>query len=170
VVRHDGVDDVMALTGVLPVLQPFTVAVVYRVRDRDEFRGVLSAAAASGVDHTSFWTFELASAASNAMQLYGRSADAVPLALIRQDSGDVQVAIWTVAAGSASLRDASAGVAASYGGSFGTPAAIVLGARYDGSPLNHAAVDVMATVGVSSALATTDQLKLIGWASARWGV
>jgi hypothetical protein len=170
VVRHDGIDDVMALTGTLPVLQPFTVAVIYRVRDRDDFRGVLSAATASGVDHTTFWTFELALAASNALQLYGRSEEAVPLALTRPDSGGVQIALWTVAAGNASLRDASAEVAGSYGGSFGTPAAIVLGARYDGSPFNHAAVDVMATVGVSSALATPDQLKLIGWASARWGV
>ena len=57
-----------------------------------------------------------------------------------------------------------------YGGSFGTPAAIVLGARYNAGPFNHAAVDVMATVGFTSALAASDQLKLIDWASAKWGV
>lgn len=170
VVRHDGVDDVMTMSGPLPALQPFTVATVYRVRNRGDFEGVLSAAAETGVDHADFWTFELATAASNQMQLYARSSEAVPLALTAADSGLAQIAIWGFASGNATLRDATAEVTGSYGGSFGTPATIVLGARYDGGPFNHAEVDVMATVGVSNALATADRLKLIEWASAKWGV
>lgn len=170
VIRHDGIDDVMSMAGTLPALEPFTVAAVYRVRNRGDFEGVLSAAAASGVDHTSFWTFELAAAASDQMQLYGRSTEAIPLALTTADGGAAQIAIWTAAAGNSTLRDATAQLGGSYGGSFGTPAAIVLGARYDGGAFNHAEIDVMATVGASGALAPSDQLKLIDWASVKWGV
>ena len=68
------------------------------------------------------------------------------------------------------LRDRAGQVSDSYGGSFGTPAAIVLGARYDAGPFNHAEIDVMGTVGVNSALAGSDQQKLIDWAIAKWGV
>ncbi len=58
----------------------------------------------------------------------------------------------------------------SYGGSFGTPAGIVLGGRYDGAPFGYAAIDVLATVGASRALSATDQQRLIDWASARWSL
>ncbi|MGH6896416.1 MAG: hypothetical protein ACREJ5_07700 [Geminicoccaceae bacterium] len=170
VVRFDGSDDVLSLGGTLPGLQPFTAAVVYRVRNRVDFEGVLSAAAASGVDHESFWTFETASAASGDMQLFGRSLEADQLTLTRADGGGAQIAIWTAATGNATLRDRIGEVSDSYGGSFGTPAAIVLGARYDAGPFNHGDVDVMATVGVNSALAAVDQQKLIDWAIAKWGV
>ena len=104
------------------------------------------------------------------MRLSGRSLEADPLQLDRPDAGAVQIAIWTAATGNATLRDADGDVADSYGGSFGTPAAIVLGARYDAGPFNHAEVDVMATVGVNSALAAVDQQRLIDWAIAKWGV
>jgi hypothetical protein len=75
VVRLDGVDDVLSMTGTLPVIQPFTVAVICGVRNRVDFKGVLSAAAATGLDHTSFWTFETATAASNNLQLFGSSVE-----------------------------------------------------------------------------------------------
>jgi hypothetical protein len=170
VVRFDGTDDVLNLTGGLPTLQPFTVAVAYRVRERVDFAGVMSAAAESGLDHESFWTFQTASAASNDMELLGRSLEADELALTRPDSDVAQIAIWTAATGSATLRDRAGAVNDSYGGSFGTPAAIVLGARYDAGPFNHAEIDVMGTVGMNSALAAPDQQKLIDWAIAKWGV
>ena len=172
VVHLDGVDDVLSMTGTLPALQPFTVAVIYRVRNRVDFEGVLSAAGATGVDHTSFWTFETAAAASNNMQLFGRSMEpgGLQMALSRADGGVTQIAIWTANAGSATLRDRTGAISDSYGGSFGTPAALVLGARYNAGPFNHAEIDVMGTVGVTTALASSDQLKLIDWASAKWGV
>jgi hypothetical protein len=169
-VGFDGDDDVLTLGGTLPALQPFTAAVVYRVRERGDFEGVLSAAAASGLDHESFWTFETASAASGDMQLLGRSLEADSLMLTRGDGGGVQIAIWTAATGAATLRDRIGQVSDTYAGSFGTPAAIVLGARYDAGPVNHGAVDVMATVGVNSALSADDQQKLIEWAAAKWGI
>ncbi len=172
VVRHDGVDDAMALAGTLPALQPVTAAVVYRLRTRVDFEGIMSAAAASGSDHTTFWTFECAAASSGNLQLFGRSAEsgANQLVITVPDGGAAQVAVWTANAGTATLRDAAGLTSDGYGGSFGTPAAIVLGARYNAGPFNHAAVDVMATLGFTSALAASDQLKLIDWASAKWGV
>lgn len=170
VVRFDGTDDALELGATMPPLEPFTVAVVYRMRNRVDFEGVLSAAAASGVDHESFWTFENATAASNNMQLFGRSLEANQLALTRADGGVAQVAIWTADAGTATLRDRTGAVSDTYGGSFGTPAAIVLGARYNAGSLNHAEVDVMATVGVTSVLSAGDQQQLIDWSTAKWGV
>jgi len=163
VVRLDGVDDVMSMAGALPALQPFTVAVVYRVRNRVDFEGVLSAAAATGLDHAHFWTFETAAAASNNMQLFGRSVESgsQQMVLTRVDAGVAQIAIWTANAGDATLRDRTGAVSDSYGGSFGTPAALVLGARYNAGPFNYAEIDVMGTVGVTTALAASDQLKLI---------
>lgn len=170
VVRFDGTDDVLSLGGTLPALQPFAAAVVYRVRNRTNFAGVVSAAAASGIDHESFWTFEMASAASNDMQLFGRSLEADQLTLTRADAGVAQIAIWTAATGNATLRDRVAEVSDTYGGSLGTPAAVVLGSRYDAGPFGHAEIDVMGTVAVNSALAPADQQKLIDWAIAKWGV
>jgi len=170
VVRHDGLDDAMALAGTLLPLQPFTAAVVYRLRERTDFVGILSAAAATALDHSSFWTFECAAAISGNLQLFGRSTEADHLAITVPDDGATQIALWTASAGNASLRHAGGVVSDGYAGSFGTPAAIVLGARYNAGPFNHAAVDVMAALGFSSALAESDQLKLIDWASAKWGV
>jgi hypothetical protein len=169
-VRFDGVDDVLDLAGTLPALQPFTAAVVYRVRSRGDFVGVMSAAAESGLDHESFWTFQTASAASNDMQLLGRSLEADELALTRADNDVAQIAIWTAATGTATLQDRAGQISDTYGGSFGTPAVIVLGARYEAGPFNHADIDVMGTVGVNSALAGADRQKLIDWAIAKWGV
>ena len=46
IVQFDGVDDFLALAGPLPALEPFSVGVVYRVRDRGDFTGILSRRAA----------------------------------------------------------------------------------------------------------------------------
>lgn len=170
VVRFDGVDDVLQMAGTLPVLEPFSTCVVYRVRNRGDFEGVISAAPLSGADNTDFWTFRNASAASGDMQLSGRSLDDTPLELARPDTGAAQIAIWTAGTGSAGLRDQNGSVAGNYGGTFGTPAEIVLGGRYDGAPFGFAEVDVMATVGVSRVLSAADQQRLIDWASTRWSL
>ena len=63
----------------LPTLQPFSVGLVYRVRERSDFTGILSATPPAGTDHSDFWTFRNASAASQQMQLFGRSIEADPL-------------------------------------------------------------------------------------------
>ena len=75
IVQFDGVDDVLELAGPPPALEPFSVSLVYRVRDRGDFTGIMSAVPPAGADHTFFWTFRNASADSFAVQLFGRSAE-----------------------------------------------------------------------------------------------
>jgi hypothetical protein len=170
VVRFDGIDDLMTLAGALPTLEPFSVGVVYRVRDRGDFEGVLTAVPPVGTDHTDFWTFRCASAGSEEMQLFGRSAEADPLDLTLADSSAAQIAVWTVAGGTGELRDGNGSTTDSYGGSFGAPTEIVLGARYGGAPFGYAGIDVLATIGASRALSAVDQQRLIAWASAKWSL
>jgi hypothetical protein len=170
VVRFDGADDVMSLAGALPALEPFSAALVYRVRERDDFAGLHGAAAASGIDHGDFWTFRQASAASGEMQLFGRSQESIPLDLVRPDDGSARIAVWALGGGAASLRDQAGAVSGSYGGGFGTPAEIVLGGRYEGAPFGFAALDVLATVGVARKLSEPDQQRLVDWAKRTWGI
>jgi hypothetical protein len=107
---------------------------------------------------------------SSELELSGRSAELDVLSLFAEDSGAPQLAVWTATSGVGTLRDLLGSSTDTYGGSFGTPAEIVLGGRYDGAPFGHAAIDVLATVGASRALSTTDQQRLIEWASARWSL
>jgi hypothetical protein len=170
IVRFDGVDDLLALSGPLPALEPFSVGIVYRMRDRGDFTGVISAAPAAGTDHVDLWTFRNASAFSSDVELFGRSAELDPLSLAANDSGAMQIAVWTAAGGAGTLRDLLGAASDTYGGIFGTPTEIVLGGRYDGAPFGYAAIDVLATVGASRALSNLDQQRLIEWASARWNL
>jgi hypothetical protein len=170
VVQFDGIDDLLTLSGPLPTLDPFSAAVVYRIRERADFVGVLSAAPPAGTDHTDFWTFRTATAGSLQMRLFGRSAETDQLSLSLTDSGGAQVAVWTFASGTGDLRDAAGFSSDSYGGSFGAPTEILLGGRYAGAPLGYAAVDVLATVGAARALSTTDQARLVTWANAKWSL
>ena len=170
IVQFDGIDDLLMLAGPLPALEPFSVGVVYRMRNRGDFTGIISAAPAAGTDHTDFWTFRNASAASFALELFGRSVELDPLSLSASDSGAAQVAVWTAEGGAGTLRNALGPSTDTYDGIFGTPAEIVLGGRYDGAPFGYAAIDVLATVGASRALSATDQQRLIEWASARWSI
>jgi len=172
VIRFDGVDDNLAMGGTLPALEPFTAAVVYRVRERGDFQGVLSAAPSSGVDHEQFWTFQERTAASDEMQVFGRSSETSPddLVLVRPDAGAVQIAVFKADAGSAELHDRDGADADAYLGSFGTPDQIVLGGRYDGGPFGFAAIDVLAAVGVGRALSGADIDRLVTWAARAWQV
>ena len=111
-------------------------------------------------------------AGSNTMQLFKRSLEPglQQIALASVDGGATQIAIWTADVGTAALRDPSGPVSYGDGGSFGTPAALVIDARHHAGPFNHAEIDEMGTVGVTTALAASHQLKLIDQASAKRGV
>jgi hypothetical protein len=121
IVQFDGEDDLLGLAGAPPALEPFSVSVVYRVRDRSDFTGIMSAVPPAGADHTFFWTFRNASAASSKVQLFGRSAEVNQLLLERLDAGVTQSAVWTCASGTGQLRDAIGSSVDTYGGSFGPP-------------------------------------------------
>jgi hypothetical protein len=170
IIQFDGVNDFLELAGPPPALEPFSVSLVYRVRDRSDFAGIVTAVPPAGADHSFFWTFRNASADSFAVQLFGRSSEIDQLLLERADAGVAQSAVWTCASGTGQLRDALGSSVDTYGGSFGTPMGIVLGGRYSGAPFGYAAIDVLATVGASRALSVTDQQRLIDWASARWSL
>jgi hypothetical protein len=170
VVQFDGVNDLLELSGPLPALEPFSVGIVCRMRDRGDFTGIISAMPPAGTDHTAFWTFRNASAASFAAQLFGRSAEVNQLLLERVDAGVAQTAVWVCGSATGVLRDAMGASVDSYGGSFGAPSGIVLGGRYSGAPFGYAAIDVLATIGASRALSAIDQQRLIDWASARWSL
>ena len=170
IVRFDGLDDLLALAGPLPMLDPFSVGVVYRVRERSDFTGILSATSPAGTDHSDFWTFRNASAASFETQLFGRSAESNPLSLSLSDSGTAQIAIWSAGGGTGELRDGVGSNTDSFDGSFGAPSAIVLGGRYADAPFGYAAIDVLATIGATRALSMTDQQRLVTWANARWSL
>jgi hypothetical protein len=170
VVQFDGVDDLLQLSGPMPALEPFSVGIVYRMRDRDDFTGIISALPPAGSDHTAFWTFRNASAASFDVQLFGRSGESNQLSLERGDAGAAQVAVWTCGSGTGRLRDGTGSSLDTYGGSFGAPSAIVLGGRYGSAPFGYAAIDVLATLGASRALSVPDQQRLVDWATARWSL
>jgi hypothetical protein len=111
-------------------------------------------------------------AGPNTMQLFKPSLEPglQQIALTRADGGITQIAIWTADVGTATLRDPAGPVNHGDCGSFGTPAALVLDARRHAGPFNHAEIDEMGTFGVTTALAASDQLKLIDQASANRGV
>ena len=170
VVRFDGVDDLMALAGPLPTLEPFSAAVAYRVRERGDFDGILSAAPPAGTDHTDFWTCRNASAGSLQMQLFGRSAEINQLSISRTDSGAARIAVWSTGSGAAVLRDGAGSATDTYGGSIGAPSEIALAGRYDGAPFGYAAIDVLATIGATRVLSATDQQRLVAWANTKWSL
>jgi hypothetical protein len=170
IVQFDGLDDLLVLSGSIPALEPFSIGVVYRMRDRNDFTGVLSAVPVAGADHVDFWTFRNASAASLELELFGRSDEIDQLSLAINDSGAIQTAVWALQDGVGELREAGGSSSDTYGGSLGMPAGIVLGGRYSGAPFGYAAIDVLATIGASRALSATDQQRLIDWASARWSL
>jgi hypothetical protein len=170
IVQFDGIDDLLMLAGPLPALEPFSVGVVYRMRSRGDFTGIMSVAPPAGTDHTDFWAFRNASATSSDIELFGRSAEIDPLSLATNDSGAAQVAVWALQSNNGQLRDALGSSTDAYDGSFGIPDEIVLGGRYGGAPFGYAAIDVLATVGASRSLSMIDQQRLIEWASARWSL
>ena len=124
----------------------------------------------AGTDHSDFWTFRNASAASLETQLFGRSAESDPLSLSLGDSGTAQIAVWSVGSGTGELRDGGGSNTDSFDGSFGAPSAIVLGGRYADAPFGYAAIDVLATIGAARVLSTSDQQRLIAWANAKWSL
>ena len=69
------VNDTLAVASPPSLAAGVTLFLVFAVRTRSDFSGIVSAAAATGVDHQAFFSLQNASAASGQFQwlgLYGR--------------------------------------------------------------------------------------------------
>jgi hypothetical protein len=73
VLRFDGLNDAL-LVGAPPDLSGgLTLFAVYRMRTPVDFRGIVTAAAATGTDHEQFFTLQYEQAANRRIQVFGRS-------------------------------------------------------------------------------------------------
>lgn len=160
VIRFDGSDDSLSVATPPGFASGVTVFVAFRMRERSDFTGILSAAAAAGADHVDFFTFQNASAASNLFQLSGRSAESDTLLWQPADDGGLAYAIFALGAGSGVFRAQDGTTGDTYDGSFGTPEEIVLGARFDSGLFGHAAVDLF-EVGLYSRRLDEGELDLL---------
>jgi hypothetical protein len=143
--RFDGVDDVLSVSTPPSFASGLTFFIVYRVRTAVDFQGIFSASAATGADHQQFFSLEYEQALSRRVQVFGRSAQPNQVFVEGVDSTQAQYAIVTFDddAINVELRDLN-GIRGdiSTAVAFGTPAAIVLGARYNaGAPFGFGAVD-----------------------------
>ena len=144
--QFDGVNDALLVADPPDLSNGVTFFVVYRVRTPVDFRGIFTASAATGTDHQQFFTLQYEQAANQRIQLFGRSIQPNQLFATAVDSTLKQYALATLASNgiTVELRDLT-GVAidSSSFAPFGTPAAMVLGARYnDGTAFRFGAVDI----------------------------
>ncbi|MGH2990748.1 MAG: hypothetical protein ACRDMA_12985 [Solirubrobacterales bacterium] len=141
VIRFDGADDILSVASPPDLAAGFGLFVVFAVRTRSDFTGILSAAAATGVDHEAFFTLQNASAVSQQFQCLAHSASADPLLIQRGDSGTIGLAILSAGGGNAIFQDLAGEAADTYEGMFATPAQIVLAGHYNDGTFGYAAVD-----------------------------
>lgn len=170
VIRLDGIDDALLVASPPSLAGGATLFAVFAMRTRVDFAGIVSVAAATGVDHANFFTLQNASAASGLFRWLGRSTEADTLLIQRPDTGLVALAILAAAGGAASYRDLAAEVADTYGGSFAAPAQIVLGGRYNGATFGYAAVDFYEIGLYSRMLTGVEKNQLADYLIARHGL
>lgn len=134
VLRFDGVNDAL-LVGTPPDLSGgLTLFAIYRVRTPVDFRGMVTASAATGTDHEQFFTLQYEQAANQRIQVFGRSIQPNQVVTQGADATEKQYAISTFEADGVTieLRDLNGIVSdTSTPAPFGTPAVMVLGARYN---------------------------------------
>jgi hypothetical protein len=142
VIRFDGVDDTLAIATPPSLAAGLTIFMVFAVRTRSDFSGILSAAAATGVDHEAFFSLQNASAESDQFQWIGRSAGSDPLLIERGDNASVGLAILSAASGNARFDDLDGTGLDTYDGAFATPAQIILAGHYNDGTFGYSAIDV----------------------------
>ena len=142
VIRFDGIDDTFAVANPPSLASGFTLFVVFAVRTRSDFSGIVSAAAATGADHVAFFSLQNASAASNQLQWLGRSAEADPLLIERDDHATIGLAILSAGGGNARFEDVDGQGLDTYGGTFATPDQIIVAGHYDDGTFGYSAIDV----------------------------
>ena len=144
--RFDGINDALRVANPPNLSAGATFFVVYRVRTPVDFRGIFTASAATGTDHQQFFTLQYEQAANRRIQVFGRSIQPNQLFTLGVDSTLKQYALATLANDGVTteLRDLT-GITtdSSTFAPFGTPAAIILGARYnDDTVFRFGAVDL----------------------------
>ncbi len=151
VLRFDGINDALLVGNPPDLSAGLTVFVVYRVRTPVDFRGIFSASAATGVDHQQFFTLQYEQASNQRIQLFGRSTQpnqVVAKASIRREK-QYAIATFDDDGIDVELRDLN-GIEgdASTAVPFGTPAAMVLGARYNQGRPSTSAQSIIYEVGL----------------------
>ena len=142
VIRFDGIDDTLAIATPPSLATGMTLFIVFAVRTRSDFSGIVSAAAATGVDHEAFFSLQSASAASGQFQWLGHSGGSDPLSIEREDNAAIGLAILTAAAGDARFDDLDGQGSDTYEGTFGTPDEIIVAGHYDDGTFAYSAIDV----------------------------
>jgi hypothetical protein len=142
VIRFDGVDDTLAVASPPSLASGVTLFVVFAVRTRSDFSGIVSAAAATGVDHEAFFSLQNASAASNQFQWIGRSAQANHLLIERDDHAAIGLAILSAAGGNARFEDVDGQGLDTYDGAFATPDQLIVAGHYNDGTFGYSAIDV----------------------------
>lgn len=168
VLRFDGVDDTLAIAAPPDLAAGVSLFMVFAIRTRSDFSGIVSVAAATGVDHEGFFTLQNASATSGQFQWLGRSAEADPLLIQRNDGGSIGLAVLSAGGGNAIFQDLEGQGADSYDGPFAIPAQIILGGHYDDGTFGYAAVDIYELGLYARALTVGERAAVYGYLKTKY--
>ena len=170
VVRFDGSDDTLAVASPPSLASGMTLFIVFAVRTRSDFSGIVSAAAATGVDHEAFFSLQNASAASDQLQWLGFTGGLDPLLIERDDSATIGLAILSAAAGNALFEDLDGQGSDTYDGTFATPDQIILAGHYNDGTFGYSAIDVYELGLFTRALTTGERVALHDYLKNKYGL
>jgi hypothetical protein len=170
VIRFDGIDDTLAVSNPPNLAAGVTLFLVFTVRERSDFSGIVSAAAATGVDHETFFSLQNASAPSDQLEWLGHSADPNPLMIQRNDSGAISLAILSAAGGNAVFEDLEGEGLDQYEGVFGAPDQIIVAGHYNNGTLGYSAIDTHELGLYSRALTAGERSALYDYLANKYGL
>ena len=93
--RFDGVNDALLVNTPPDLSAGLTLFVAYRVRTPGDFKGIITASAATGADHEQFFTLQYWTVAEQRVQVFGRSLQPAQVVVRGVDSTEIQYAIVT---------------------------------------------------------------------------
>jgi hypothetical protein len=169
-VRFDGSDDTLAVASPPSLAAGMTLFIVFAVRERSDFTGIVSAAAATGVDHEAFFSLQNASAASERFQWLGLSGGPDPLLIERDDNGTIGLAILSAAAGNAVFADLDGEASDTYEGALATPHQIILAGHYNDGTFGYSAIDVYELGLFARAISATERIALHDYLKNKYGL
>jgi hypothetical protein len=170
VIRFDGIDDTLAVASPPNLATGVTLFIVFAVRTRSDFSGIVSAAAATGIDHEPFFSLQNASAESGQFQWLGRSAEPDPLLIERDDNATIGLAILSAAAGNALFEDLDGQGSDTYDGAFATPDQIIVAGHYDDGTFGYSAIDVYELGLYTRAITAGERVALYDYLRNKYGL